>query len=46
MTVNEHVYAPTEAERRMLDEALDELHRDPGSSRPWQAVRQEIWPQQ
>jgi metal-responsive CopG/Arc/MetJ family transcriptional regulator len=40
----EHVYTPTEAERRMLDEALDELHRDPGSSRPWQAVRQEIWP--
>jgi CopG family transcriptional regulator / antitoxin EndoAI len=41
----EPVYTPTEAERRMLDEALDELDRDPESSRPWQAVRQEIWPQ-
>jgi len=41
----EHVYSPTEAERRMLDEALEELHRDPESSRPWQAIRQEIWPQ-
>jgi metal-responsive CopG/Arc/MetJ family transcriptional regulator len=40
----EPVYTPTEAERRMLDEALDELHRDPESSRPWRAVRQEIWP--
>ena len=40
-----HVYTPTEAERRMLDEALDELHQDPQSSRPWEAVRQEIWPQ-
>ena len=41
----EHVYTPTAAERRMLDEALDELHQDPQSSRPWQAVRQEVWPQ-
>lgn len=40
----EHIYTPTEAERRMLDEALDELDRDPESGRPWHAVRQEIWP--
>lgn len=40
----EPVSTPTEAERRMLDEALDELHRDPESGRPWEAVRQEIWP--
>lgn len=41
----EPVYTPTEAERRMLDEALDELHREPDSGRPWETVRQEIWPQ-
>ena len=41
----EPVYTPTEAERRMLDEALGELNREPESSRPWEAVRQEVWPQ-
>jgi metal-responsive CopG/Arc/MetJ family transcriptional regulator len=41
----EHVHTPTEAERRMLDEAVDELHREPDSGRPWEDVRQEIWPQ-
>ncbi len=40
----EPVYTPTEAERRMLDEALDDLRRDPGSGRPWEVVRREARP--
>jgi metal-responsive CopG/Arc/MetJ family transcriptional regulator len=39
----EPVYAPTEAERRMLDEALEDLRQDPESGRSWWDVRQEIW---
>jgi CopG family transcriptional regulator / antitoxin EndoAI len=40
----EPVYTPTEAERRMLDEALEDLRQDPESGRSWWDVRQEIWP--
>jgi hypothetical protein len=41
----EPVYRPTEEERRMLDEALAELHRAPDSGRTWDDVRNEVWPQ-
>jgi metal-responsive CopG/Arc/MetJ family transcriptional regulator len=40
----EPVYVPTEAERRMLDEALADLHDDPESGRSWEDVRREIRP--
>ncbi|MGE5830521.1 MAG: ribbon-helix-helix protein, CopG family [Micromonosporaceae bacterium] len=40
----EPVYTPTEAERQMLDEALDDLPHDLESGRPWREVRQETWP--
>jgi len=40
----EPVYTPTEAERRMLDEALDDLRRDPGAGLPWEVVRRELRP--
>lgn len=40
----EPVYTPTEAERRMLDEALDDLRRDPGAGLPWEVVRRELPP--
>lgn len=43
--LGEPVYVPTEAERRILDEALVELHQAPESGRPWDAVRRDIWPQ-
>jgi hypothetical protein len=40
----EPVYRPTDEERRMLDEALADLRRDPDSGRSWQSVREEVWP--
>ncbi len=40
----EAVYVPTAEERRMLVEALDEAQRNPGGSRAWPEVRQELWP--
>jgi Arc/MetJ-type ribon-helix-helix transcriptional regulator len=36
------VYEPTEEERRLLDEALADLERDPEGGRPWAAVRDEL----
>jgi metal-responsive CopG/Arc/MetJ family transcriptional regulator len=42
----EPVYRPTEQERRMLDEALADRQREPAAARPWESVRDEIWPQQ
>jgi Arc/MetJ-type ribon-helix-helix transcriptional regulator len=33
------VYVPTEEERAMLDEALDDLRARPDSSRSWEDVR-------
>jgi metal-responsive CopG/Arc/MetJ family transcriptional regulator len=39
----EPVYTPTEAERRMLDEALEDLRQESESGRSWWDVRQEIW---
>jgi metal-responsive CopG/Arc/MetJ family transcriptional regulator len=40
----EPVYRPTEAERRMLDEALIDLDREPDTGRVWSDVRAEVWP--
>lgn len=40
----EPVYVPTEDERRMLDEALTDLHEDPGSGRSWEEIRRELRP--
>jgi hypothetical protein len=40
--LGERVYRPTDADRRMLDEALVDLRQDPDSSRPWAEVRREI----
>jgi Arc/MetJ-type ribon-helix-helix transcriptional regulator len=40
----EPVYRPTEAERRMLDEALANLQREPDTGRSWESVRDEVWP--
>ena len=39
----EPVYVPTEAERRLLDEALIDLERNPEAGRPWRKVRTELW---
>jgi metal-responsive CopG/Arc/MetJ family transcriptional regulator len=38
------VYVPSDEERRMLDEALADLSREPDSGRPWEEVRREVWP--
>lgn len=38
------VYVPTDDERRMLDQALVDLHQDLESGRSWDDVRNEIWP--
>jgi Arc/MetJ-type ribon-helix-helix transcriptional regulator len=40
----EPVYQPTEQERRMLDEALADLQREPDSGRSWHSVREDIGP--
>jgi len=40
----EPVYTPSEAERRMLDEALADLQRDPELGRSWESARKEVWP--
>jgi hypothetical protein len=42
----EPVYTPTEAERRMLDEALADLHDHPDASQAWSDVRDRIQPPQ
>lgn len=41
----EPVYEPTDEERRLLDEALDDLQEHPEAGRPWGAVRAELWPE-
>ncbi len=41
----EPVYEPSDQERRMLDEALAELEREPEISRSWDEVRAELWPE-
>ncbi len=38
------VYIPTEDERRMLDEAIADLHEDPASGRSWEELRRELRP--
>lgn len=43
--LGEHIYVPTDDERRMLDEALVDLQRAPESGQPWDIVRRDIWPQ-
>jgi hypothetical protein len=40
----EPIYRPTDEERRMIDEALADLERNPESSRSWDEVREELWP--
>lgn len=40
----EPVYVPTEDERRILDQALTDLHEHPASGRSWDDVRREHWP--
>ena len=39
----EPVYVPTEEERRLLDEALTNLGRDPEAGRSWREVKAELW---
>ncbi|MBW3665164.1 MAG: ribbon-helix-helix protein, CopG family [Actinobacteria bacterium] len=41
----EPVYEPSEEERRLLDEALAGLEREPAAGRSWSDVRAEIWPE-
>ena len=41
----EPVYEPTDEERRLLEEALTALQQQPNASRPWDAVRNELWPE-
>ncbi len=41
----EPVYEPSDQERRLLDKALGELHRQPEAGRPWDEVRSELWPE-
>ena len=38
----EPVYVPTTEEREMLDNALDEVERDPEAGRSWQDIRDEV----
>jgi metal-responsive CopG/Arc/MetJ family transcriptional regulator len=38
----EPVYVPTTEEREMLDNALDEVERDPEAGRSWQDIRDEL----
>jgi len=40
----EPVYEPTDEERRLLDEALARLEREPDAGRSWEEVRADIWP--
>ena len=40
----EPVYVPTAEERRVLDEALAGLERDPDAGRPWPEAREDVWP--
>lgn len=40
----EPVYEPTDEERRLLDEALAALEREPDAGRSWDEVRADIWP--
>jgi putative addiction module component (TIGR02574 family) len=43
---NEQALPVTDAERKMLDEAIEEHRRDPNSARPWDEVRRSRhWPQ-
>lgn len=39
----EAVYVPTDEERRLILEALDEDLSDPEAGRPWEEVRRELW---
>ncbi|WP_188113288.1 ribbon-helix-helix protein, CopG family [Nocardioides humilatus] len=39
----EAVYVPTDDERRLLLEALDEAQRAPQDLRDWDAVRKDLW---
>lgn len=39
----EAVYVPTEEERRMLAESLEEDQRHPELARPWREVSAELW---
>ena len=41
----EPVYEPTDEERRLLDEALATLEREPDAGRSWNDVRAQIWPE-
>lgn len=38
----EPVYVPTTEEREMLDNALDEVERDPEAGRSWKDIRDEL----
>ncbi|HET7388673.1 MAG TPA: ribbon-helix-helix protein, CopG family [Nocardioidaceae bacterium] len=40
----EAVYVPSERERQLLVEALEEDQRHPELARPWSEVRHELWP--
>ena len=39
----EAIYVPTDEERRLLVEALDEVEHAPDSLREWDEVRAELW---
>ncbi|MBY5163588.1 ribbon-helix-helix protein, CopG family [Salsipaludibacter albus] len=41
----EPVYEPSEEERRLLDEALADVDREPDASRSWDEVRTDLWPE-
>lgn len=38
----ESVYVPTEEERRMLDQALEDVETDPRAGRSWEEIRDEL----
>lgn len=38
----EPVYTPTDDERRMLDQALDDTKADPDAARSWEEIRDEL----
>lgn len=38
----EPVYVPTQEERRMLDQSLEEVEDDPGAGHSWEEVRDGI----
>jgi metal-responsive CopG/Arc/MetJ family transcriptional regulator len=40
----EAVYTPTDHERRMLADGLEDMEAHPESLRPWEEIRKDLWP--